>query len=67
MNEKILFDRKTAAAALSISTRALDYLISAGKVRVRRFGRRILIPRDELERLGAKDQERLVPEEDAAR
>jgi excisionase family DNA binding protein len=61
--EKILFDRKSAAIAISISIRGLDYLIATGKIRARRLGKRILIPRDELERFARKDTERIVPPE----
>jgi len=61
--EKILFDRKSAAAAISLSIRGLDYLISLGKIRVRRLGKRVLIPREELERFARKDTERIVPPE----
>ena len=61
-NERMLFDRKSAAAAIGISIRGLDYLISTGKLRVRRLGKRVLVPRAELERLVAKDQPRIVPE-----
>jgi excisionase family DNA binding protein len=60
---RILYDRKTAAAALSISVRGLDYLIESGKLRVRRLGRRVLVPRSELERLARQDQAEIVPSE----
>ena len=58
----MLFDRKSAAATIGISIRGLDYLISTGKLRVRRLGKRVLVPRAELERLVAKDQPHIVPE-----
>jgi len=61
-DEKILFDRKSAAAAIGISIRGLDYLISTGKLRVRRLGKRVLIHRVELQRFATKDQSRIVPE-----
>ncbi len=61
-SEQFLFDRKSAAAAIGISIRGLDYLISTGKVRVRRLGKRVLVPRAELERLASGDQPRIVPE-----
>ena len=61
--ERLLYDRKSAALALGISIRGLDYLIAEGKVRVRRLGKRVLVPRAELERLAAKDQPRIAPEE----
>jgi excisionase family DNA binding protein len=62
MAEPILYNRQDAAAALGISTRAIDYFVSTGRIRVRRFGKRVLIPREELERLAAKDQPCIVPD-----
>lgn len=61
--QPILLDRRSAAAAIGISVRSLDYLISSGKLRTRRLGKRILIPRTELERLARADQPRIVPAE----
>ena len=42
-NERMLFDRKSAAATIGISIRGLDYLISTGKLRVRRLGKRVVV------------------------
>ena len=53
--EKILVDRRTAAAALSISLRSLDILISTKQLVSRRVGRRRLIPRVELEKFARRD------------
>jgi hypothetical protein len=61
-SERLLFDRKSAAAAIGISIRGLDYLIATGKIRIRRLGKRVLVPRSELERLAARDLPRIVPE-----
>lgn len=61
--QPILLNRRAAAAAIGISVRSLDYLISSGKLRTRRMGKRILIPRTELERLARADQPRIVPVE----
>jgi len=61
VNDQLLYNRRDAAAALGISTRAVDYFIQQGKLRVRRFGKRVLIPRGELERLAAKDQPSILP------
>jgi len=66
-SERLLFDRKSAAAAIGISIRGLDYLIATGKIRVRRLGKRVLVPRSELERLAARDLPRIVPEGSNAR
>ncbi len=48
--EPLLLGRKEAAAALGICLRMLDYMIARGDVSVRRVGRRVLIPRAELEK-----------------
>jgi hypothetical protein len=41
--EKILFDRKSAAQALSISIRTLDYFLAAQAFETRKIGRKVLI------------------------
>jgi hypothetical protein len=46
--DKLLYDRKSAAYALSISVRSLDYLIAAGNFQTRRIGKKVLIPASEL-------------------
>lgn len=43
--------RREAADALRVSLRTIDYLLEQGKLRARRIGRRIVIPRAELEHL----------------
>jgi excisionase family DNA binding protein len=48
--QKLLYDRKSAAIALSISVRTLDYLIARRSFRTTRIGRKILIPSEELRR-----------------
>ena len=53
--EKLLYDRKSAAHALSISVRSLDYLLSQGAFRTRRIGKKVLIPTGELKRFAAAD------------
>ena len=52
---KVLYDRQSAAYALSISIRSLDYLIATKKLAFRRIGRKVLIPRGELLRFASKD------------
>jgi len=59
--EKILFDRKSAAVALSISVRSLDYLISGGQLKTRRIGRKVLIHRSELKRFAQGDHFSITP------
>ena len=44
-----------AAAVLSISQRALDYLVANKQLQVRRIGSRVLIPRSELLRFARVD------------
>lgn len=53
--QKILLDRRSAAAALSISIRSLDILVATKQLASRRVGRRRLIPRVELERFARRD------------
>ena len=53
--EKLLYDRKSAAHALSISVRSLDYLLSQRAFRTRRIGKKVLIPASELKRFAAAD------------
>ncbi len=49
--EQIAFNRREAADALRVSLRTLDYLLAQGKVRSARIGRRVVIPRAEIEEL----------------
>jgi hypothetical protein len=46
--QKLLYDRKSAAFALSISIRSLDYLISLKKINTIRLGSKIMIGHSEL-------------------
>lgn len=43
--QKLLYSKKEAAYLLSISLRKLDYLISQGKLVVRKIGTKVLIPK----------------------
>jgi hypothetical protein len=52
---KLLYDRKSAAAALSISIRSLDYLIERGQLPTRRIGKKVLIPARDLQRFAGAD------------
>lgn len=52
---RLLYDRKTAAIQLSISVRALDYLIAQGKFNTRRIGKKVLIPHADLVRFAKAD------------
>jgi Helix-turn-helix domain len=53
--ERLLYSRKDAAKALSISLRSIDYLVSNKKLKTRRLASRVLIPRSELLRLARGD------------
>ena len=48
--EKMLYDRKSAAFALSISVRAVDYALARGEFETRRIGRKNLITAGSLRR-----------------
>lgn len=60
--EKLLYDRKSAAFALSISMRALDYLIAKRSLLTRRLGKKVMIPAGELKRFAAADHFESVKE-----
>jgi excisionase family DNA binding protein len=51
MKGRLAYSKKEAAAATSISVRSIDYLISNGKLRAVKIGRRIVIPARDLEKL----------------
>ena len=53
--DSILMSKKSAAQALGISLRTLEYLIDRGDLKARRIGRRVLIERRELERFARHD------------
>ena len=60
-DEKLLVGRQEAAAMLSISCRALDYLVSNKQLTTRRIGTRVLIPIADLKRFSRGDHpERLA-------
>jgi len=48
---RLLYSREEGAYQLSISVRALDYMIASKKIGTQRIGSRILIPHAELVRL----------------
>lgn len=66
MKERLLYSVREAAEQLSVSKTTVFMLIAQGQVKHRRFGRRMLIPRAELERLAAKDFPKIWPKEEAA-
>ena len=60
VDEKLLVSRQEAAAVLSISQRALDYLVANKQLQVRRIGSRVLIPRSELLRFARADHPKFI-------
>jgi hypothetical protein len=59
---RLLYSRVESAHQLSLSVRAIDYMVAQGAIRVRRIGGRILIPHSELLRLARTDQiEHITP------
>lgn len=59
--ERLLVGRDDAAAMLSISPRAVDYLVANRRLATRRIGSRVLIPTAELRRFSQSDHpERLA-------
>jgi excisionase family DNA binding protein len=59
--DKILVSREEAAQLLSISQRALDYLVASKRLPTRRIGGRVLIPVTELRKYARCDHpERIV-------
>lgn len=53
--EKLLFSRRDTAEALSISIRSVDYLIQSGRLAVRRFGNKVLIPAHVVRQFATED------------
>lgn len=49
----IFLTREETAQALRLSVRTVDSLIARGELAVRRVGRRVLVPPDELKRFAA--------------
>jgi excisionase family DNA binding protein len=54
-DDKLLVGREEAAEMLSISCRALDYLIANKQLKTRRIGSRVLIPTSDLRRFSRAD------------
>ena len=61
---KILYDRKSAAFALSISTRSLDYLIGNKALNTVRLGSKVMIAHSELVRFSKKNHPALCSVEE---
>jgi excisionase family DNA binding protein len=54
-DEKLLLSRRDAAQLLSISQRALDYLVATRRLPTRRIGKRVLIPVADLRKYARAD------------
>jgi excisionase family DNA binding protein len=57
-DDKLLVSRREAAAMLSISERAVDYLIANKLLTTKRIGSRVLIPTRDLRRFATADHPR---------
>ena len=55
MESKLLYTRREAAEALSISLRLLDHLLATGELLSRRVGHRRLIPATVLQTFARRD------------
>jgi hypothetical protein len=66
--EKLLYSRRDAAEALSLSIRSIDYLITTRRLITRRVGGKILIPVGAVRRFAREDHPEFVraPRESAA-
>jgi hypothetical protein len=64
---RLLYSRKESVYQLSLSIRAVDYLIASGRLKTRRIGGRILVAHDELIRFARADRmEPMTPEVSAS-
>lgn len=62
MSEQLLYSRKQVAQQLSLSVSTVDVMIGRGMLRVRRQGRRVLVPSTEVERFAKRDVPQIWPE-----
>lgn len=53
--QKLLYSRRDAARALSLSVRSIDYLICTGRIPTRRIGGKILIHVTDVRRFAKTD------------
>lgn len=57
---KLLYSRKDAAHALSLSPRSIDYLIATKRLKARYLGRKPMLPYEELVRFSERDHRELT-------
>jgi excisionase family DNA binding protein len=53
-NEKLLYSREQAAEILYLSVHTVTRDVRLGRIRARKYGRRVLIPREEILRIAAE-------------
>lgn len=53
--DKLLYDRKSAAIALSVSVRTIDYALARREFEARRIGKRVLITAASLRKYAASN------------
>jgi hypothetical protein len=58
--QKLLYSRRDAARALSLSIRSIDYLICTGRLPTRRVGGKILLHVSDVRRFATKDHPEFV-------
>lgn len=49
--QKFFYGRVEAAQALALSPRSIDYMIADGRLETRRWGKRVLIPAESVQRM----------------
>ena len=52
---KLLYDRRSAAFSLSVSTRSLDYLFASKQLKPTKLGSKVMVHHKELERFANMD------------
>ena len=63
---KLLYSRRDAAYALSISTRSLDYLVANKQIATRKLGKKVMFSAGELSRFARADHRHLTADPGAA-
>lgn len=63
---KLLYSRKDAAFALSVSLRSIDHLISKGRLKTRKLGNRVMVAHAELCRFADTDHDTLTSHQSSA-
>jgi len=57
---KLLYSRKDASFALSISIRSLDIAIANGQIAIRKIGKRVMVPQESLLAYASRDHDTLT-------